>query len=157
MCQYVQVWSHMSAACATMQAAAGVTWRLTWTDTTQKGATCAICAVKNSNPKLRWKATDWATQMKVRTRRSVTGNVFSNAIAVTAYSRVICLFVSLPSVLSLTMCYITRVLTEICRRVKGWLMLLFCLFREAVSVFRVWLHLSLETFLAQTHGATCWV
>lgn len=67
----MQVWSRMLATCATTQAAAGATWRLTWTDTTVKDATFVICVVKSSNQRLRWRATDWATQMKVGTLHSV--------------------------------------------------------------------------------------
>lgn len=85
LCPCVQVWSHTSAVCVTMQAAAGVTWRLIWTDTTQSDVTSVICVVKSSNLKWRWKATDWATAMKVRTLTcSVTDDVFCNAILVTA-------------------------------------------------------------------------
>lgn len=75
LCPCVQVWSRMSAACATMQAAAGTTWRPTWTDTTQRGVTCAICAVKSSNPKSRWRATDWATPTKVCARCTVSDDM----------------------------------------------------------------------------------
>lgn len=62
----VQVWSRTPATCATMLAGAGTTWRPTWTDTTPRDVTSAICAAKSSNPKSHWKATDWATQTKVQ-------------------------------------------------------------------------------------------
>lgn len=76
LCPCVQVWSRTLATCATMLAAAGTTWRPTWTGTTPRGVTSAICAARSSNPKSRWKATDWATLTKVRVSLSGPDSFF---------------------------------------------------------------------------------
>lgn len=65
-CSCVQVWSRMPATCASTPAAAEATWRPTWTGTTLRDVTSAICVAKSLNQKSHWKATDWATRTKVR-------------------------------------------------------------------------------------------